>query len=556
MRAVPRASAVLAVIAASMIAVIPAADAKPVDCQYTKAKKLVTLTIANTESTGRLVIEREFNSTRIGYEVEGEGWKRCEDARITNTNKVKVNGSSLSEEIYLSLENGPFTPGASNEKSGAAEIEFDLNLGDGTDSLWLVGGDRNDFLGFPKSGQANLNGDADVDVVARGLDRWYLQGGSGNDTLNGRGAPTVQIWGGEGADRLYGGPGNDDLYGDDGGEPGRDDLLVGNGGNDDLNGYLGDDTLLGGDGDDWMNGHEDRDTMRGGAGDDGFGAMDSKDGADLLDGGPGSDRAYYDSRSANVKVSLDDRADDGGKRERDNVRRSVEHVSGGAGNDTLVGSAVYNDLNGNDGNDVLRGLDAEDALDGDAGNDSLYGGPGDEWFGNESGLDKYLGDAGNDTFYAGTSNDGRDVFSGGPGYDRMYYDSRSNGVTIDVTEAGNDGEPGENDDVKPDFELFVGGTGSDLIVGTNADNYISGGGGAGADDLRGRGGADDLYGNEGNDTLNGGEGYDEIYGSGGDDLVEAEDQGEDYVDCGSGASDWLASADAFDMFSNCEIVPA
>ena len=50
---------------------------------------------------------------------------RFKDPVNTNTNKVKVNGSSLSEEIYLSLENGPFTPGASNEKSGADEIEFD-----------------------------------------------------------------------------------------------------------------------------------------------------------------------------------------------------------------------------------------------------------------------------------------------------------------------------------------------------------------------------------------------------------------------------------------------
>lgn len=555
MRAVTRASVVLAVAAATTLAIVPAANAKPVACQYTKAKKLVTLSIENVEPTGSLTIERELGSTRIGFEVEGQGWKRCGVARTTNTDKVKVVGSTLSERITLSLANGPFAPGATQERSGASEIEFVANLGAGTDSLTLVGGDGDNSLGFSKPGQATLNGDDDVDVEVSGLDRWYLEGGAGNDRLDGHGTPKVEIRGGEGADRLIGGPGSDKLYGDDDGEPGRDDVLVGGGGHDDLYGYLGNDTLLGGDGDDWMVGYEGRDVARGGPGDDAMDSMTSKDGADLLDGGPGSDWVYYYNRSVGVKVSLDNRANDGAKGEGDDVRSTVESVKGGSGNDTLVGSAVTNDLSGGTGNDVLKGLAGDDNLNGYDGDDSLFGGAGDEWFGNQDGHDRFFGEAGDDSIQAGSFNDGRDVFSGGPGVDSISYDPRSNPVTIDPTVAGDDGEAGENDDVRDDFEYLYGGWGSDLIVGTNADNYLTGGSGLGADTLRGRGGSDRIYGNDGDDTIVGGEGYDELYGGGNDDTIDSADLGEDEVDCGAD-SDQLTAWDALlDSAFNCEAVP-
>ena len=33
------------------------------------------------------------------------------------------------------------------------------------------------------------------------------------------------------------------------------------------------------------------------------------------------------------------------------------------------------------------------------------------------------------------------------------------------------------------------------------------------------------------------------------------DEGEDYVDCGSGVADTVSAADAFDSIVNCDIVP-
>jgi Ca2+-binding RTX toxin-like protein len=557
MRTVSRISLVLAVAAAPLMTLTPLAQAAPIDCSYTKSKKMVTLTIDNTESTGWLVIEREIGTTRIGYTAEGDSWKGCEGARTTTTNKVKVMGSSLSEDIYIDLGNGPFAPGATPEKTGRSEIEFQLDLGSGTDRVTLVGSRGPDRLAFVSPTKAKLNGDADVDITMSGVDRWAMYGEEGSDVLDGSGVPSVRIWGGPGSDRLIGGEGPDDLYGDDNGGPGGDDVLTGNGGDDDLYGYLGNDILKAGDGNDYLAGHEGKDLLNGGAGDDYLATMDNKDGPDELIGGPGYDTADYSGRTANLKISLDGKANDGAKGEGDNVSPSIERVNGGDGNDTLIGNDAPNDLNGGGGKDILKGLGGNDDLDGDEGDDVLYGGTGNEYFGSEAGEDKFFGGEGNDTMWAGSSPDGRDVYSGGPGYDRIDYSGRSAALLIDVTDPGGDGDvgTGENDNVYPDFEWLSGGAASDTIRGSNRGEYLSGGGGPGSDTINGRGGPDTIYGNDGNDHLIGGEGFDYLYGGNGDDIIEAEDQGEDYVDCGSGASDTLSSVDAFDSHVNCEVLP-
>ena len=553
-----RVSLVLAVAVAPLLTLAPGAQAAPVDCSYTQSKKLVTLTIDNADSTGWLVIEREVGTSRIGYTAEGDSWKGCEGARTNSTDKIKVVGSTLSEDIFLDLGNGSFAPGASSERSGASEIEFELSLGTGTDRVTLVGGRGADRLGFVKAGQATLNGDDDVDVTMTGVDRWEMYGGDGGDVLDGRGAPLVRSWGGAGSDRLLGGPGADDLYGDDDGEPGGNDTLIGGDGNDDLRGYLGSDDLIGGDGDDDLSGYEDRDVLKGGADDDDLYTMAGKDGADVFDGGSGDDRVSYYYRSANVKVSLDSKANDGAKNEGDSVSGNIEEIQGGAGNDTLVGNDAPNSLYGEDGNDTLKGLGGDDYLDEGAGNDKVYGGPGDEYLSNRAGEDKYYGGEGNDDIAASnTGADGRDVFSGGPGFDSVDYGSRTNPVFIDVADAGGDGDVGtnENDNVKSDFERIYGGNGSDEIRGGSRGEYLSGGGSIGNDILIGRGGPDSLDGNDGSDALNGGEGYDYLYGEVGDDTIDSFDEGEDYVDCGSGAVDTVSDADVFDSIYNCDVLP-
>lgn len=96
-------------------------------------------------------------------------------------------------------------------------------------------------------------------------------GGSGNDTLQGRSGDDV-LNGGSGNDRLNGGGGDDVLNGGSG-----DDVLDGGSGDDVLNGGSGNDALEGGAGDDILNGGSGNDILHGGLGDD------------ILTGGSGDD---------------------------------------------------------------------------------------------------------------------------------------------------------------------------------------------------------------------------------------------------------------------------
>lgn len=172
-----------------------------------------------------------------------------------------------------------------------------------------------------------------------------MNGFAGNDQL--RLAATLNkpaaIFGGAGNDLLIGGAASDKLFGDSG-----NDILVGNGGND---------------------------------------VMDGGFGADNLFGNAGIDEATYATRIAAVKVILNNVADDGGAGEGDNVHSDVENVTGGSGNDLLVGCAAANRLVGGPGNDAIFGLAGNDTLVGGAGRDTLNGGDGNDTLNGKDGVD-------------------------------------------------------------------------------------------------------------------------------------------------------------------------
>jgi Ca2+-binding RTX toxin-like protein len=90
----------------------------------------------------------------------------------------------------------------------------------------------------------------------------------------------------------------------------------------------------------------------------------------------------YDDRTAGepVDVTIDGVADDGGALDggKDNVLLSVENVLGGAGEDTLTGSAAPNALTGGGGADNLHGLAGNDTIraDGDGFDDTITCGGG------------------------------------------------------------------------------------------------------------------------------------------------------------------------------------
>ncbi|HMS71954.1 MAG TPA: calcium-binding protein, partial [Baekduia sp.] len=192
-------------------------------------------------------------------------------------------------------------------------------------------------------------------------------------------------------------------------------------------------TIVGSDHDDSLSGTEANETILAGRGSD---RLDGSTGSDVLDGGEGRDSVDYSDRSAPVSVSLDGVANDGEAGEQDDVRASIEQVTGGAGDDHLVGEdgtiaslapspEAADRLYGGPGNDTLEGLGGEDTLNGGPGNDRLLGGPhvdnifggsGDDLVDGGQSDDVLRGDAGNDTIYG---RNGEDLLFGGTGRDRL-----------------------------------------------------------------------------------------------------------------------------------------
>jgi hypothetical protein len=174
---------------------------------------------------------------------------------------------------------------------------------------------------------------------------------------------------------VQGGDGNDFLEGSDA----NGETIDGGSGDDVVIGHDGADTLTGGAGDDDMQGGGGNDVIDGGAGDD---DLDGGAGADDLHGGSGIDSAFpvaIADPAPDARGTLDDTADDGGPGEGDNVHSDVENLEGGSfaatagapgdGLVTLVGSAASNSLTVSSGHGNI---------DGGAGNDVLAGGPLDD----------------------------------------------------------------------------------------------------------------------------------------------------------------------------------
>jgi Ca2+-binding RTX toxin-like protein len=197
-------------------------------------------------------------------------------------------------------------------------------------------------------------------------------------------------------------------------------------------------------------------------------------------------------------------------------------VTAFAGNDRvdLSALAIPSGVSGGDGNDTLIGSQAGDTLDGGNANDSLIGANGNDLLLGGSGHDNLNGNNGNDTLDGGI---GPDRLSGGAGIDTADYHTRTGALRLSIDNVTNDGEAGEADNLVVDLEVILGGAGNDSIVG-----------GANAETIFGDGGDDTLRGGNGNDYLNGGPGKDRVFGDGGNDQLYAVDGQSDLLDGGSG----------------------
>lgn len=231
----------------------------------------------------------------------------------------------------------------------------------------------------------------------------YLEGGDAGDAISG-GIGVDQLRGLAGNDELIGGDGDDVITGhqDDDTLSGGigSDLLLGEEGLDRLRGDVGNDRLQGGPGDDDLAGGEGDDTLESPVGD--YPGADDTAGRDLLRGESGVDSVTYGARTENLTLTLGTGADDGASGEGDDLGGDIELVTGGHGNDTMVGTAAADAFDGGQGLDRLEGRDGADILQGNHGDDVI------------------LGEGGDDTLRGG---DASDQITGGPGLDKMEADT-------------------------------------------------------------------------------------------------------------------------------------
>ncbi|KCV32003.1 putative bifunctional hemolysin/adenylate cyclase, partial [Bordetella bronchiseptica 00-P-2796] len=226
----------------------------------------------------------------------------------------------------------------------------------------------------------------------------------------------------------------------------------------------------------------------------------------------------YGKRTENVQYRHVELARVGQLVEVDTLEH-VQHIIGGAGNDSITGNAHDNFLAGGSG---------DDRLDGGAGNDTLVGGEGQN---------TVIGGAGDDVFLQDLG-----VWSnqldGGAGVDTLKYNVHQpseerlermgdTGIHADLQKGTVEKWPALNlfsvDHVK-NIENLHGSRLNDRIAGDDRDNELWGH--DGNDTIRGRGG---------DDILRGGLGLDTLYGEDGNDIFLQDDETvSDDIDGGAG----------------------
>ena len=264
---------------------------------------------------------------------------------VQSDGKILVTGTTYNgsnDDIFLARFNtdGSLDKTFSNEQVlTGTEIDDSLSGGVGNDVLW--GNDGNDTLAGQSGNDLVYGGNGnDLFIGGDGAGNDTYEGGTGVDTVKYTSALAgikVDLGLGTAASIASGdaaGIGNDVLIAIDNVIAGLyDDILIGDGTSNQLEGGAGNDTLKG------------------------------AAGNDTLDGGLGSDTADYSDKTESVVVTLYAAIDAivtvGGVAE--DTLRNIENLIGGSGNDILTGDSADNVLTGGAGND---------SLDGGTGNDT------------------------------------------------------------------------------------------------------------------------------------------------------------------------------------------
>ena len=420
--------------------------------------------------------------------------------------------------IFNGTENNDtLSGGANNDIISGGNGDDILSGGGGDDTIagddgrdTLLGGDGNDRLNGGV-GLDTLNGGPGDDTLDGGVAANHENGDFNNfDTASYDGAASavhvslitgIALDGDGGTDTLInienviGSAGNDTIIGNDNSNFGRagagDDLFVGNGGTDRFRGDDGNDTLEGGDGNDTLTGDDGDDVLEGGSG------------GDFLYGRDGNDRATYANSPEGIVIDLSGATPVllGGDAEGDTLI-SIEGITGSSFADILIGDGSVTTFEGGDGSDFIQTNSVEAGgfirVTGGAGDDTLVGGDGGEFFRLDAGDDLIIG--GNSPGTLGSLEFG---------FQSLVGDLLSNGgngvadptggaaISLAAGYAFDDGTGGQ-DTLQGIESLQVGVGGfNNIIAGNELANYLIAG--AGQDTLIGGLGDDNLSGGAGND---------------------------------------------------------
>ena len=155
----------------------------------------------------------------------------------------------------------------------------------------------------------------------------------------------------------------------------------------------------------------------------------------------------------------------------------IEDAIGGAGDDSLTGNSLANQLTSGAGSDTVFGGDGGDTLMEASGTNYLRGEAGEDSLSGGTGFDDMHGNMGNDTL---RGNDGEDWVVGGKDNDLLFGDAA--------------------------WDIVYGNLGNDTVDGGAGNDWVRGG--QGDDTVMGGAGDDWIWGDKGNDTISGGAGAD------------------------------------------------
>jgi Ca2+-binding RTX toxin-like protein len=417
------------------------------------------------------------------YGIENVIGTKSNDTLIANSLGSRFDGGAGDDELAGGTGNDILIGGAGNDyalyENSAGGVTVDLSR------QWTV-----DKSGNLAGGSVAHGGDAEGDQLS-GIES--VTAGTGEDVLIGDGNANT-LNGGDGNDRLDGGAGNDTLSGGDGG-----DTFVYNG--------QGKDTIL-----DFTQNDDVLEIT---------GAASFTSAQDVIDAAVNdgvNTVITFDTKNTLTLTGFT------GTLTEDDIIFNAPVVDT-KDSHILVGNALVNKIDGAAGDDTIEGKEGGDTLIGGVGNDWLsyeHSGSavsvtlvakqaaetsgGDADGDNATLFENIIGSGYNDTLNGDTGNNvisgglGDDTIDGGAGNDTVDYSFlASNELTITLDGSGNATTSGVETDTLSNIENLAGGGENDHFTGNAKVNIFR----AGAGD-------DHLVGGGGKDILDGGDGFDQV----------------------------------------------